>query len=147
MLYFKVFNVICINVLYVICHLYTWMILILPHIYYLSISYTCEDNHLHSLYCVLYCTFLNTKYICLCYYSFGLEHFSQYWSKFDLYTMSKKNILHINENIIGILMPVNVCFNIRCLNSHIQRINDIISLEILAFVSFCRIVNGWTWRF
>lgn len=55
--------------------------------------------------------------------------------------MSKKNILHINENIIGILMSMNVCFNIRCLNSHIQRINDIISLEILAFVSFCRIVK------
>lgn len=56
--------------------------------------------------------------------------------------MSKKNILHINEKIIGILMSMNVCFNIlRCLNSHIQRINDIISLEILAFVSFCRIVK------
>lgn len=55
--------------------------------------------------------------------------------------MSKKNILHINENIIGILMSMNVCFNIRCLNSHIQRINDIISLEILAFVSCCRIVK------
>lgn len=55
--------------------------------------------------------------------------------------MSKKNILHINENIIGILMSMNVCFNIRCLNSHIQRINDIISLEILAFVSVCRIVK------
>lgn len=146
MLYFKVLCVICVNAfkLYVICHLYSWMILILLHFYYLSINYTCNDNYLHSV--ALYRTFLNMKYISLCYNSFGFEYFAQYCSKFDLY--SKKNICHINGNIIGILiMSMNVCLIIRCKNKHIQKVTEITLLKILTFVSFCRIVTGWAWRF
>lgn len=94
----------------------------------------------------LYHTFLNMKYISLCYNSFGFEYFAQYCSKFDLY--SKKNICHINENIIGILiMSMNVCLIIRCKNKHIQKVTEITLLKILTFVSFCRIVTGWAWRF
>lgn len=94
----------------------------------------------------LYRTFLNMKYISLCYNSFGFEYFAQYCSKFDLY--SKKNICHINENIIGILiMSMNVCLIIRCKNKHIQKVTEITLLKILTFVSFCRIVTGWAWRF
>lgn len=151
MLYFKVLCVICVNAfkLYVICHLYSWMILILLHFYYLSINYTCNDNYLHSI-------LLSTQLLCTVpFWTWNifpcaiipLDLNISHSIVASLIYIARK-ICHINENIIGILiMSMNVCLIIRCKNKHIQKVTEITLLKILTFVSICRIVTGWAWRF